>query len=59
LANILNNGIGDENGRFSNETTATLPPAPVKAAQQAEAAFVKKWVAGLSFGFSLFVAKES
>jgi hypothetical protein len=37
---------GDENGLFPNETTATLPPGPIKAAQQAEAAFVKKWVAG-------------
>jgi hypothetical protein len=37
---------GDENGLFPNETTTTLPPAPIKAAQQAEAAFVKKWVAG-------------
>jgi hypothetical protein len=38
--------VGDENGLSPNETTVTLPPAPIKAAQQAEVAFVKKWVKG-------------
>ncbi|KAM0798802.1 peptidase S28 [Usnea florida] len=35
----------DENGLFPNETTATLPPAPVKEAQMDEVAFVKAWMA--------------
>ncbi|KAI0867613.1 peptidase S28, partial [Hypoxylon argillaceum] len=35
----------DENGLFPNQTTASLPPAPVADAQKQEAAFVKKWVA--------------
>ncbi|KAF2417997.1 extracelular serine carboxypeptidase [Tothia fuscella] len=34
----------DENGLFANETTATLPPEPVKAVQNAEVAFVKVWL---------------
>ena len=34
----------DENGLFPNETTATLPPAPVKDAQSQEAAFVQEWL---------------
>ena len=34
----------DENGLFPNETTARLPPAPVKECQSEEAAFVKAWV---------------
>lgn len=34
----------DENGLFPNETTATLPPQPVKDAQSQEATFVKAWV---------------
>ena len=34
----------DENGLFPNETTATLPPSPVKKAQQEEAVFVKQWL---------------
>jgi Serine carboxypeptidase S28 len=34
----------DENGLFPNETTSTLPPAPVKAAQASEVAFVKQWM---------------
>ncbi|KAH8883368.1 peptidase S28 [Thozetella sp. PMI_491] len=35
----------DENGLFSNETTASLPPKAVVDAQQQEAAFVKSWMA--------------
>ena len=35
----------DENGLFPNETTAKLPPAPIKQAQSQEAAFVKAWLA--------------
>ncbi|KAJ2988009.1 hypothetical protein NUW58_g4205 [Xylaria curta] len=35
----------DENGVFPNETTPTLPPAPVADAQRQEAIFVKQWVA--------------
>ena len=35
----------DENGLFPNETTTTLPPAPVKEAQMDEVAFVKAWMA--------------
>lgn len=34
----------DENGLFPNETTAELPPAPVKEAQAAEVKFVKQWM---------------
>ncbi|KAL8841996.1 MAG: hypothetical protein Q9176_002934 [Flavoplaca citrina] len=34
----------DENGLFPNETTATLPPAPVKEVQAQEVAFVKAWL---------------
>ncbi|KAL8826238.1 MAG: hypothetical protein Q9170_007477 [Blastenia crenularia] len=34
----------DENGRFPNETTATLPPGPVRAVQGEEVAFVKAWL---------------
>ncbi|KAI1339421.1 peptidase S28 [Xylariaceae sp. FL0016] len=34
----------DENGLFPNETTAELPPAPVKDAQAQEAEFVKEWI---------------
>ncbi|KAL8688605.1 MAG: hypothetical protein Q9218_005525 [Villophora microphyllina] len=35
----------DENGLFPNETTAELPPAPVKEVQADEVAFVKAWLA--------------
>lgn len=35
----------DENGLFPNETTASLPPAPIKEAQMDEVAFVKAWMA--------------
>lgn len=35
----------DENGLFPNETTAALPPTPVKHTQSAEVQFVKKWLA--------------
>ncbi|KAI0403989.1 peptidase S28 [Xylaria palmicola] len=34
----------DENGRFPNETTPKLPPAPVADAQRQEAIFVKAWL---------------
>jgi hypothetical protein len=34
----------DENGLFANETTASLPPAPVKKAQAAELKFVLAWM---------------
>ncbi|KAL9620193.1 MAG: hypothetical protein Q9204_008230, partial [Flavoplaca sp. TL-2023a] len=34
----------DENGLFPNETTAALPPAPVKEVQTQEVAFVKAWL---------------
>ena len=34
----------DENGLFPNETTPTLPPAPVRDAQTAEVEFVNAWV---------------
>lgn len=34
----------DENGLFPNETTASLPPVPVKDAQMAEVEFVKSWL---------------
>lgn len=35
----------DENGLFPNQTTATLPPAPIKEVQAQEVEFVKAWVA--------------
>ncbi|KAI9711496.1 MAG: hypothetical protein M1820_002059 [Bogoriella megaspora] len=35
----------DENGLFPNQTTANLPPEPVKSAQTAEISFVKAWLA--------------
>ncbi|OAA55240.1 extracelular serine peptidase [Niveomyces insectorum RCEF 264] len=35
----------DEYGLLDNETTADLPPAPVRQVQAEEAAFVKAWVA--------------
>jgi hypothetical protein len=35
----------DENGRFPNETTPSLPPPSVKKAQAEEHEFVKAWVA--------------
>lgn len=34
----------DENGLFPNETTATVPPAPVKGVQAQEVGFVKAWL---------------
>ncbi|KAL8921069.1 MAG: hypothetical protein Q9172_004223 [Xanthocarpia lactea] len=34
----------DENGLFPNETTTTLPPAPVKEVQAQEIKFVKAWL---------------
>lgn len=34
----------DENGLFPNETTASLPPAPVVNTQKQEVAFVKAWM---------------
>ncbi|KAK4939759.1 hypothetical protein LTR10_020043 [Elasticomyces elasticus] len=34
----------DENGLFPNETTSTLPPAPVAQAQMQEAQIVKEWL---------------
>ncbi|KAI4255462.1 MAG: hypothetical protein LQ352_002555 [Teloschistes flavicans] len=34
----------DENGRFANETTAVLPPRPVREVQADEVAFVKAWL---------------
>ena len=34
----------DENGLFPNETTATLPPAPIKQAQSQELVFVQAWL---------------
>ncbi|KAF6830303.1 serine carboxypeptidase s28 [Colletotrichum musicola] len=34
----------DENGIFENETTPTLPPAPVKEAQAFEVEFVRAWL---------------
>jgi len=34
----------DENGLFANQTTASLPPAPIKEAQKLEVQFVTKWV---------------
>ncbi|KAI4164235.1 MAG: hypothetical protein LQ342_002200 [Letrouitia transgressa] len=34
----------DENGLFPNETTADLPPAPVREAQAEEVEFVKAWL---------------
>jgi hypothetical protein len=38
---------GDENGLFPNETTPTLPPAPVASAQKFEHAFIKEWLKGM------------
>ena len=35
----------DENGRFPNKTTPTLPPAPVAETQREEVRFVKAWMA--------------
>lgn len=35
----------DENGIFANETTATLPPAPVRNAQAELAQSVEVWMA--------------
>lgn len=35
----------DENGLFPNETTAALPPAPVRETQTDEVAFVRAWMA--------------
>ena len=35
----------DENGLFPNETTATLPPAPIVEAQSEELQFVQAWLA--------------
>nr|POF26113.1 putative extracellular serine carboxypeptidase [Quercus suber] len=34
----------DENGRFPNETTPSLPPLPVADTQKNEIAFVKEWM---------------
>lgn len=34
----------DENGLFPNQTTATLPPAPIKDVQAQEVEFVKAWM---------------
>jgi len=34
----------DENGLFPNETTPTLPPAPIADTQRAEVRFVKAWM---------------
>ncbi|KAL9612395.1 MAG: hypothetical protein Q9167_002989 [Letrouitia subvulpina] len=34
----------DENGRFPNETTPDLPPAPVRDTQAEEVEFVKAWL---------------
>ena len=36
----------DENGLFPNETTATLPPTPVREAQEEERDFVLEWLDG-------------
>jgi hypothetical protein len=38
--------IGDENGLFPNETTPSLPPKPVAAAQKSEREFVQAWMEG-------------
>lgn len=38
---------GDENGLFPNETTPTLPPAPVANTQKFEHAFIKEWLKGM------------
>lgn len=35
----------DENGLFANETSAELPPKPVRDVQAQEVAFVKAWLA--------------
>lgn len=34
----------DENGLFPNQTTATLPPPPIKQVQSQEVQFVEKWM---------------
>ncbi|KAI4128358.1 MAG: hypothetical protein LQ338_002760 [Usnochroma carphineum] len=34
----------DENGRFANETTAALPPGPVREVQREEVGFVREWL---------------
>ncbi|KAH8664498.1 peptidase S28 [Xylariales sp. PMI_506] len=34
----------DENGLYPNETTPSLPPAPVKSTQEYEAQFVQQWL---------------
>lgn len=34
----------DENGLFPNQTTATLPPVPIKDTQKQEVAFVQAWM---------------
>lgn len=41
----------DENGLFPNQTTPTLPPAPVASAQMDEVAFVKQWMAEAAASF--------
>lgn len=43
---LISDGVHhwDENGLFANETTPTLPPAPVAAAQADEREFVAAWV---------------
>lgn len=43
----------DENGLFPNETTASLPPAPVRETQVDEVAFVRAWMAEWKAGKSL------
>ena len=43
----------DENGLFQNETTATLPPAPIVDVQSKEVAFVKAWMAEWKSGKSM------
>ena len=40
----------DENGLFPNETTAMLPPAPVREVQSEEVAFVKAWLGEFNAG---------
>jgi hypothetical protein len=43
---LIKNGVHhwDENGLFKNETSADLPPPPVRTAQTQEVAFVKEWM---------------
>ncbi|ROV98072.1 hypothetical protein VMCG_07019 [Cytospora schulzeri] len=43
---LIDNGVHhwDENGMFPNETTADLPPTPVRHTQAQEVAFVKAWM---------------